>query len=454
VTAFAAAPQLVRPADSAGAGAERFGREVERLRQLHASLWRKTDDSPPVLGEPVGKRRQRDNARAAERLLEDIARRCEEYPDSEEERRSWRAEVREMVRRFGEDRLGWPEGYRSLLFAEAFHDTTVRFVREARVFDPVVKIEDVGQALRNVWIMNSLQLLFDRDVRFSPAIFGYSMLYPCTDNFLDDTTVSPGAKVAFNRDLGLRLCGAPVLPRTRHEQQAFALVDRIETQYSRRRDPDVFRSLLAIHRAQQRSLAQHGGGGGRDEETLLQISVAKGGASLLADGYLVAGELSPEAAELCFGYGVFLQLLDDLQDCRADADAGHATLFTRAAARGTLDRLTGRLHRFMRRVLDDSSRLRAPEYDDRKDLILRNCTFLLVGAVAEQQELFSQPFRRSLEERWPLDFASISRLRRRATRRYRKVARVLSRRNAVDSPFDLLQGATSGAEQDVLARLV
>jgi hypothetical protein len=424
--------------ESSGAGDERFRRQVEGLGRLHATRWRDTDDSPPIVGEPVPRQRQEDNARAAERLVEDVARRCERYPDAETQRRAWREEVREIVRGFGEERLGWPEGYRRLLFAEAFYDTTARFVREARAFDPQMRVEDVGQALRNAWIMNSLQLLFDREVRFSPAIFAYSMLYPCTDNLLDDPDVAPQAKAGFGLRLGRRLCGAPVLPRSTHEQKAFALVDHIETQYSRARHPDVFRSLLAIHRAQQRSLAQQRGDGACDEGTLLRISVAKGGASLLADGYLVAGQLGPEEAELCFGYGVFLQLLDDLQDCRADREAGHATLFTRAAATGTLDRVTGRLHRFMHRVLGESPRLSGPAFEARKDLILRNCTALLVGAVGEHRRRFGPSFLRQIEQRWPVDFGSMSRLRRLAERRFRAVARVLSRRTGTDSVLDLL----------------
>lgn len=430
------APTLGRSAPAGGDAA--FWQRVEELGRVQVELWHATDDSPPILGAPVPRPRQKENARAAERLLEEVAHRCERYPDAEEARRAWREEVRELVRGFGEERLGWPEGYRRLFFAEAFYDTTARFVRESRAIDPEMKFEDVGQALRNAWIMNSLQLLFDLEVAFSPAIFAYSMLYPCTDNLLDDPDVTPEAKADFGRQLGRRLSGAPVLPRSTHEQKAFALVDRIETQYSRRRHPDVFRSLLAIHRAQHASLIQQRGEGDADDEALLRISVAKGGASLLADGYLVAGRLGPEESELCFGYGVFLQLLDDLQDCRADHEVGHATLFTRAAAAGGLDRVTGRLHRFMHRVLGESPRLADPAFSARKDLILRNCTALLVGAVGEHRRRFGPSFVRQVEQRWPVDFASMSRLRRLAERRFRGVARLLSRRTGRNSVLDIL----------------
>jgi hypothetical protein len=362
---------------------------IRALEALHVELWRTTDDAPPILGERVARSRQRENAAAAERLLDEVASRAERYPDSEPARRRWRAEIRDTVRRFGEERLGWPDGYRRLLFAEAFYETTVRFVRETRAFAPDVRLEDMAQALRNVWVMNSLQLLLGGEVAFSSAIFAYSMLYPCTDNFLDDPGVSSAGKAAFCQRLGRRLRGESLLPSTVREQRVFGLVDRIETQYARGLYPAVFRSLEAIHRAQEASLVQQRAVAPPDVAAVLEASVAKGGASLLADGYLVQGDLGPGEPELCFGYGVFLQLLDDLQDVGDDGQAGHATLFTIAARKGTLDRLAGRLHRFMRGVLRRSPRLAGPAYADRKDLILRNCTFLFVGAVAEHRDLFS-----------------------------------------------------------------
>jgi len=431
----AAAPRI---GGGSGASEVCFHRRVRELESLHVALWRSTDDGPPILGEPVAAARRRENARAAERLLDEVSSRCASYPDSEPARRSWRAEVRETVRRFGEDRLRWPGGYRSLLLSEAFHDTTTRFAREALAFDPHVRMEDVSQALRNVWIMNSIQLLFDGEIGFSPSIFAYSMLYPYTDNYIDDPAVPPRAKADFNRRLGRRLRGERLVPGTARERQVFDLIARIETQYSRTLHPAAFWSLSAIHGAQEASLAQQRAADPLDGRAVLEASVAKGGASLLADGYLVQGDLDPEEEELCFGYGVFLQLLDDLQDLRADREAGHTTLFTIAARAGTLERVTGRLHRVMSRVLGDSARIAGPGWADRKDLILRNCTFLMVGSIAEHRDLFRRSFLRGLEERWPFDLASMTRLHRTAARRFHRVGRELSRRTGTRSLLDLL----------------
>ena len=61
--------------------------------------------------------------------------------------------------------------------------------------------------MRNVWIINILQRLKGVDITLSNAIFGYSMLYPYTDNYLDDVNISKEEKVEFNQRLYRRLLG-------------------------------------------------------------------------------------------------------------------------------------------------------------------------------------------------------------------------------------------------------
>lgn len=410
---------------------------VRELREAHCALWWDTSCGTPELGPPVPRGQQRDNAREAERLLDDVARALESYPETEEARRLWRDELEGKLRRFGCERLGWPQGYHSLLFADEFFEATRSFVRQARAFEPAVGVDDVGQALRNVWIANSLQMLLELPVRLTPGVFGYSMLYPWTDNYLDHPLVEPAAKAAFNDALARRLAGERCRPASRHQGQVFELVARIEDEHPRAERPAVYESLLAIQRAQVASLRQQAGCGPYEAD-LLGLSVEKGGASVLADGYLVAGALTPSEAEFAFGYGVFLQLLDDLQDAPGDLALGHMTVFSQPAGRWPLDRLAARLHRLTSRVVDESARFSEPRYAERLDLIRRNCTLLLVGAVAEHRELFSRGFVSALEERWPVDFASLRRLRRRASRRYRRTLDRLRRSRGVGGLLELV----------------
>ncbi len=264
------------------------------------------------------------------------------------------------------------------------------------------------------------------------------MLYPYTDNFLDDPNVSAEVKRDFNRRLGRWLAGEKSEPVGSHERDVLRLVELIEDEFPRTYFRGVYSSLLSIHQAQLDSLKQQNRNPAMDEREILRISIAKGGASLLADGYLAAGTASREEADFYFGYGTVLQFLDDLQDVQADGQANRSTIFTLRAETGSLDGITSRLYHFMHRVLAHSKRFASPDFDDRKDLILRNCTFLLVGAVADNSELFTPHYLEQLESRWPLDFASMERLKRLASRRLKKAGKSLLRRRKVESVFQLL----------------
>ncbi len=323
----------------------------------------------------------------------------------------------------------------SLLFGDAYFAASLAFSREARLASPGLPLDSLWQALRNVWIANSLQMLLDLPVGLGPGLFGYSMLYPLTDNLLDDPGVSASVKREFGQRFGQRLAGLPTIPAGPEEATIFRMVDRVDEEFPRDDFEDVHASLLAIHRGQTRSLSQQGGRGLTDAE-ILAISCEKGGASVLADLCLVAGGATPAEERFAFGYGVLLQLLDDLQDVEDDLLAGHETLFTRAAGRGPLDTTTARLARFIDAVLDGPGPFAGPAFADRKDLIRRNCRSLLVGAVAEARRRFTWRFRRSLSRQWPFTLGALRRLRRRADRSFGRAAATLEERTGAPSLLD------------------
>ena len=409
---------------------------VVALRDEHSRLWLATPSAMPALGPPVSWLRHLSNERAARRLVDRLAAEVERVPRSERERGAWREGVRERLRAFGEQRLDWPAGYRRLLFADEFFTASVSFVREARAFAPDLPDASLGQALRNVWIGNSLQMRLGLPVALGPGLFAYSMLYPLTDDLLDDPSLDPRAKGAFSDRFGMRLAGRAVRPAGAREAAVFELVRRIETQFPRDAFPDVHESLLAIHAGQAQSLRQQDDPrlGDRD---LLEITFEKGGSSVLADLYLVAGRSCREDERFAFGYGTFLQLLDDLQDVSADLGAGHQTVFTRAAQLGGLDEPAARLGSYVDRVLDDEP-LTGLAAADRRDLVRRNCRALLVGAIAEQPRRFTRPFRRAIERRWPFSFGAMRRLRRRAEVRFGDAARRAAARAGAPSLLDLV----------------
>ena len=75
------------------------------------------------------------------------------------------------------------------IYDSRFSESTRVFLEKAKAFDPDIDIASVYQALRNVWIMNTLQFYLGKPVACTEAVFGYSMIYPYLDNLLDDNNL-------------------------------------------------------------------------------------------------------------------------------------------------------------------------------------------------------------------------------------------------------------------------
>jgi hypothetical protein len=178
----------------------------------------------------------------------------------------------------------------------------------------------------------------------------------------------------------------------------------IEDEFPRERYPQVFECLLAIHRAQEESIAQQRSAGDCDAAQVLRISCAKGGSSVLADACLSHGWLNEQESEFAFDWGVLLQLGDDLQDVREDVKRGSVTLFSRAAMSGApLDVLATRLLNFSKLVSDKMDRM--PNGSAMlKELLRMSWRSLIVMAIADSREFFTQEFLADAERHSPFRF--------------------------------------------------
>jgi hypothetical protein len=292
-----------------------------------------------------------------------------------------------------------------------------KLARWARRFDESLSMPDIIQACRNAWTACGLQPLFGAQIKLTPSILGYSLLYPYTDNFLDRPDITAEAKRRFSERFRERLRGERISAQNSHEVALWALVDLIEGQYPREGHGQVFDCLLAIHRAQEDSVGQLTGGDLHANADILRVSCAKGGSSVLADACLANGWLSELESRFSFEWGVLLQLGDDLQDVREDLQRGSATLFSRAAAQGTpLDPLAEQLFSFSESVgarmegLPNGSAML-------KDLLRMSWRSLIVGAVADSHEFFTREFLAETERSSPFRFGFLRARRKRLTSR-------------------------------------
>jgi hypothetical protein len=359
---------------------------------------------------------QRQREKEYDEAVQAVEREAKKSPRTRAGRLKAQERITQLFARFSAAALDLNDDATQLL-TDDFLPVGTKLARWARQFDPGLSMADIIQANRNAWTACGLQPLLGESVKLTPAILGYSLLYPYTDNYLDRLDVSADEKHRFSERFRQRLGGGNLAVENDRDAALWALVELIEEQYPRERFPQVFDCLLAIHRAQEESIAQLNTGVDHSDAEVLHISCAKGGTSVLADACLARGGISGEESRFSFEWGVLLQLGDDLQDLREDLRRGSVTLFSRAAAAATpLDNLTTQLLRFSEQVgarMDDltcgSGML--------KDLLRMSWQSLIVGAVADSHEFFSPGFLRATEQSSPFSFEFLRTRRKRLASR-------------------------------------
>jgi hypothetical protein len=255
--------------------------------------------------------------------------------------------------------------------------------------------------------MNGLQLMLNLPVEITPSVFAYSMIYPYSDNLLDDPNISSKEKQEFSNRFNRRLHGENISPLNHTEAQLFNLVAMFEEQYSRIDFPEVYQSLYAIQKGQTDSLRMMKTNGTAENE-IRRICFEKGGASVLADGYLVAGKLTKREERALFGYGIYLQLLDDIQDIKEDADANTNTMCS-SLQNVNLGEFVNRTLHFGRVALEEMKCFKAPNVDVFLNLMNRSIETMAIESVGLNETGFSKDYLAEMEKYSPLHFDYIRR---------------------------------------------
>jgi hypothetical protein len=401
-----------------------MNKTMGQLVQQCTDWWWEGDDGEFSLEPRYTKHEQRENEAHLRHLLAVLNRERKRVPRNAEEALGARERIGGAAEALGRAVLQPDEGQLALLSSQVLVEAAIEFADRARRYDPKLRGEDVFQASRNAWVMFGIQLLTGQPVAVTQAIYGYSLLYPYTDNFLDHPAIPADAKALYVQRLTQRLADPGLAPTNVLEETVWKLVAMIEEQYHRGRYPQIYESLLAIHHAQGKSVDLIRAGASPNEVDVLGISLEKGGASVVADGYLVAPSLSEAQAEFFFGFGAYLQLVDDLQDVRLDRREKLRTVFTQEAAHGPLDQITNRTLRFGARVMEGLGAFDAPGTDPLKALMTRSTELLLVEAAGQAGRLYSRSYRRELESCSPLRFSALDRARGKLNRQREKLERL------------------------------
>ena len=395
---------------------------ISTLKDKYRKLWENTPDTFPLQKDHFSTLQHKEKDAQMNTFTDEIILLVKRFSnDKGEDSTCWGTTMKKLIYDCGTGVVGLECSSMRLLLEEGFCDVTSDFIQEAREFDASIKLDDILQALRNVWIMNCIQMLMDCNVNMTQSIFAYSMLYPYTDNYLDALYVSADKKIAVNNRLERKLAGEQPDASTAYEGKLFALVDMIEGQYVRSKYPMVYKSLLCIQAAQNRSLLQQDKQLAKSKPDILGISIEKGGSSVMADACLIKGTLKQEETAFMFGFGVLLQLLDDLQDAAADRNNGHQTIFSRPDSERTLESSTNKLINFISKVLDEDTCFVSQEALRIKSMMKKSIMFLLMGATACNSSMYGSSYLHRLEACSPLSFGYLKSFYKRIGREYGKL---------------------------------
>ncbi|KPI50839.1 flagellar protein FliS [Clostridioides difficile] len=346
--------------------------------------------------ETYSKNSQKKSEKELDKLIDTLSTHLKKYPSDFVLRRMWVKKGEVFLQNTLEKDNIFKLEKMDVEDRKKFLGITKQFIRDARKFDDDLPISDIMQAMRNVWISNALQLLFDKEVYYSKANFAYSMLYPYTDNYLDNTNINETDKVLFNSWLEKRLLGEQIKPNNYHESKVSQMIDYIESVYPREKFKEVYESLLLIFKSQVKSLKQQDRKSNLCKEELLSISIEKGGSSVLVDGHLISGLMTKEEIEFCIGYGFLLQVSDDLQDIKEDLKFNHETVMTETIKNGTLDKITNKLINFTIELIDG---FKINNKNESVITMIKNdCLMLILFSVVYNAEFFSKEYIKEIEK--------------------------------------------------------
>lgn len=397
---------------------------VRGLRCRFTEIWMECGAGEIPSGRAYSHREQAANGKDLARLVDLLRAEASRPPASPEAAGGIRERLAAAGSRLARTAFGWDDRHLAVVLAGGFEGPAVEFARTARASCPGLDADDILQASRNVWVANGLQMLLGLPVRLTPAITAYSLLYPHTDNYLDDPAISGAAKREFNGRLKARLEGRSVEPGNPAEKAVFDLVAVIEGEYERTSHPRVFESLAEIHRAQVESLGLLRPGGSAFEADVLGISLDKGGTSVLADAFLVAGSLDPARVEFAYGLGAFLQLMDDLEDVFEDLKAGRMTVFSQTSKGWLLDGITDHVRRFGERVLAPLGGFAVAGTETLQDLVRSVTKMGVIDCAGRAGRLYSRDYLERLQVLSPFRFAFAAKQRRKLTKQRAAIARL------------------------------
>lgn len=395
-----------------------------QLSEILREAWQKAPEIEPDFLEECSGAAWEENENRISRMMEQGKNRLGEYPQSFfaiHKRKKWKRRIEKLLQE-----LLWEEpllNIGGIMGEKEFRDFQTcmkEFLRNVRRFDKSLALEDMGQAVRNYMVYAIFLALNGKELRYRPAAFGYSMLYPYTDNYIDSSDRTEQEKERYNRLIEDKLKGKKVAPLSRHARKTAKLLEQVEIDYGR--PHEVYAGLLLMLEAQEKSLRQEekmkqergsldllqmedmepskswqqtDWTALADEISVLEVSIYKGGISVLMDRYFIDKPFTDRDIYFYYGFGFLLQLCDDLQDIAQDKQEGNPTVFSLCRTKEETSVKVNKLLYFTKELF---------EFCDTKNhefklFLQRNCYLLILASAAGSGEWMEMEWLERME-RW------------------------------------------------------
>lgn len=377
----------------------KFIKECERL-------WNETEDGFPDWIKEISEEQRKANEVFLEEKLKQVKLYWNKFPNKEKENKLWKKKGKQWIGKLlNEENILRLEKLDSDM-KESLIAKMQYFLVQTRKFDKELCLEDIGQAMRNFCICIIFGEMEKGKIGYEKAAWAYSLLYPYTDNLIDSTEIKEEKKKEFHKWLYQRLLGDKVKREEDIESRVSDLIEKIEEVYERESYKEVYQSILWIYRAQVESLKQQNIDITLTEKEVFDISMQKGGSSVLVDGFLINGKLSEREIQFYLEFGFLLQLADDLQDISEDLENCHHTLYYDWIKEGNLDRKLNKILQFLNSVIKRAE-IKQKEIET---MILENSIALLIISALQSSDYFSSAYLKQIEKYLPVSYTFLKKI--------------------------------------------
>lgn len=382
---------------------------MRRTKEIRA-VWEEQQQGFPVflvenpdIFEQVNIRQKKENEALVQEFSGRIQKKIQQKPKNADELKQWEQDFMEFFER---EKIISLSKWISPKLLDSMREETEHFIDKVRHFDETLNQAQIWQTLRNYFIYAMIVEMQGEAQNAKNPILAYSLLYPYTDNYIDDKRISTQEKEHYNRMIASKLMGEETIPQNLLEERTCCLLDMILKEYKGEKQKRVAETLLHLLMAQHRSICQQKTN--VPEEQILEISIWKGSTSVLADYLFAASEWMEYEERFYLEFGFLLQLVDDLQDILEDRGLGSHTLMTQAAEQQRLEQCVNRLLWFSWNVIREFT----PKNPEIKSFVLKNCVEISLLAVAMNQQFFSTEYLKALEPYLPFSLEFLKKRKR------------------------------------------